>query len=107
MRREFIRELRGDSRKEAIDIYDQYRFEGAERGLHSSDTTVGHIMIRLTTKKVKEIHDYLIETEGGEPGIRDVGTLEYLIENINREDNAFEKAAWALLLADRHPFWDG
>ncbi len=64
-------------------------------------------MIRLTTKKVMEVHDYLIETEGGEPGIRDIGTLEYLIENINREDDAFEKAAWALLLADRHPFWDG
>ena len=64
-------------------------------------------MIRLTTKKVNEIHDYLIETDGGEPGIRDLGTLEYLIENINRKDDAFEKAAWALLLADRHPFWDG
>ena len=64
-------------------------------------------MIRLTTKNVNEIHDYLIETDGGEPGIRDIGTLEYLIENINRKDDAFEKAAWALLLADRHPFWDG
>jgi death-on-curing protein len=64
-------------------------------------------MIRLTVEMVKKIHDYLIETEGGEPGVRDAGTLEYLVDNINCEENLFRKAAWALLLADRHPFWDG
>lgn len=53
---------------------------------------------------VVEIHDYLIETEGGEPGIRDEGTLDYLIDNINFEEDLFKKAAWALFLADRHPF---
>ncbi len=64
-------------------------------------------MIRLTVEMVKKIHDYLIETEGGEPGVRDIGTLEYLVDNINREENLFRKAAWALMLADWHPFWDG
>lgn len=68
---------------------------------------VGYLMIRLTAKMVVEIQDYLIETEGGEPGIRDVGTLDYLIDNINFEEDLFKKAAWALFLADRHPFWDG
>ena len=68
---------------------------------------VGYLMIRLTAKMVVEIYDYLIETEGGEPGIRDVGTLDYLIDNINFEEDLFKKAAWALFLADRHPFWDG
>jgi death on curing protein len=65
------------------------------------------MMIRLTAKMVIELHDYLIDTEGGEPGIRDIGTLDYLIENINYEEDIFKKAAWALFLADRHPFWDG
>ena len=64
-------------------------------------------MIRLTAEMVIEMHDYIIETEEGEPGIRDMGTLEYLIDNINYETNLFKKAAWALFLADRHPFWDG
>jgi death-on-curing protein len=64
-------------------------------------------MINLTVEMVKKIHDYLIETEGGEPGVRDIGTLEYLIDNINCEEDLFRKAAWALMLADWHPFWDG
>jgi len=50
-------------------------------------------MIRLTAKMVTEMHGYIIETEGGEPGIRDMGTLEYLIDNINYEQDLFKKAA--------------
>jgi death-on-curing protein len=65
------------------------------------------MMIRLTSKMVIEMHDYLIEIEGGEPGFRDIGTLDYLMDNINHEEDLFKKAAWALFLADRHPFWDG
>ncbi|WP_424431454.1 type II toxin-antitoxin system death-on-curing family toxin [Methanothrix sp.] len=64
-------------------------------------------MINLTVEMVKKIHDYLIETEGGESGVRDIGTLEYLVNNINCEEDLFRKAAWALMLADWHPFWDG
>ena len=64
-------------------------------------------MTKLTAMMVIEMHDYLIETDGGEPGIRDMGTLEYLVDSINLEAELFRKAAWALYLADRHPFWDG
>ena len=62
---------------------------------------------RITEEAVIQIHDYLIEETGGNPGIRDPGTLYFLVEAINRESDIFRKAAQALLLADRHPFWDG
>jgi death-on-curing protein len=61
----------------------------------------------LTEKKVMQIHDFLIEETGGDPGIRDPATLYFLVEAINYETDLFRKAAQALFLADRHPFWDG
>ncbi len=64
-------------------------------------------MEELTEKKVIQIHDYLIEETGGDPGIRDLATLSFLVEAINRETDLFRKAAQALFLAERHPFWDG
>jgi death-on-curing protein len=64
-------------------------------------------MERLTEEKVIQIHDFLIEEMGGEPGLRDPGTLSFIVEAINCESDLFRKAAHALLLADRHPFWDG
>lgn len=64
-------------------------------------------MEELTEKKVIQIHDFLIEETGGEPGIRDLGTLSFVIEAINYESDLFRKAAQALFLAERHPFWDG
>ena len=64
-------------------------------------------MERLTEKKVIQIHDFLIEETGGEPGIRDPGTLSFVVEAINYESDLFRKAAQALFLAERHPFWDG
>jgi death-on-curing protein len=64
-------------------------------------------MEELTEKKVIQIHDFLIEEMGGEPGIRDLGTLSFLVDAINRESDLFRKAAQALFLAERHPFWDG
>jgi hypothetical protein len=69
------------------------RYARKARGLSSGDTIVGDLMIRLTVEMVKKIHDYLIETEGGEPGVRDIGTLEYLVNSINCEENLFRKAA--------------
>jgi death-on-curing family protein len=33
--------------------------------------------------------------------------LYYLVEAINHETDLFRKAAQALFLAERHPFWDG
>jgi death-on-curing protein len=62
---------------------------------------------QITEEDVIIIHDYLIEVTGGLPGIRNRGTLYFLVEAINRESDIFRKAAQALLLADRHPFWDG
>jgi death on curing protein len=64
-------------------------------------------MEELTEKKVIQIHDFLIEEMGGEPGIRDPATLSFLVEAINYEADFFRKAAQALFLAERHPFWDG
>lgn len=64
-------------------------------------------MEELTEKKVMQIHDFLIEETGGDPGIRDPATLYFLVEAINYETDLFRKAAQALFLADRHPFWDG
>lgn len=64
-------------------------------------------MEELTEKKIIQIHDFLIEGTGGNPGIRDSATLYYLVEAINHETDLFRKAAQALFLAERHPFWDG
>jgi len=64
-------------------------------------------MEELTEKKVIQIHDFLIEETGGESGIRDLGTLSFVVEAINYESDVFRKAAQALFLAERHPFWDG
>jgi death-on-curing protein len=64
-------------------------------------------MEELTEKKIIQIHDFLIEETGGNPGIRDSATLYYLVEAINHETDLFRKAAQALFLAERHPFWDG
>lgn len=64
-------------------------------------------MEELTVVMVIQIHDYLIEETGGSPGIRDHGTLYFIVDAINHEKDVFRKAAQALFLADRHPFWDG
>lgn len=67
-------------------------------------------MDKLTEEKVIQIHDFLIEEMGGEPGIRDPATLFFIVEAINYEQDLFRKAclsAQALFLANRHPFWDG
>ena len=64
-------------------------------------------MEELTEKKIIQIHDFLIEETGGNPGIRDSATLYFLVEAINHETDLLRKAAQALFLAERHPFWDG
>lgn len=61
---------------------------------------------KITAEMIIEIHDLLgpdLEIQG----IRDKGTLDYLVERINKERDVFKRAAWALYLADQHPFWDG
>lgn len=64
-------------------------------------------MSKLTEEMVIQIHDLVIATTGGEFGIRDGATLYFSLDAINREDDVLKKAALALLLAERHPFWDG
>jgi death-on-curing protein len=61
----------------------------------------------LTEKKAIQIHDFLIGEMGGEPSVRDPATLSFIVDAINYEQDLFRKAAQALFLADRHPFWDG
>lgn len=46
-------------------------------------------MERLTEKKVIQIHDFLIEKTGGEPGVRDPATLFFVVEAINYEPDIF------------------
>ncbi len=61
---------------------------------------------KITAKMVIEFHDLLgpdLEVQS----VRDRGILDHLVELINEEEDVFRRAAWALYLADRHPFWDG
>lgn len=58
-------------------------------------------MIDLTTQEIIEIHDILIELDKGTsewlPGVRDIGTLENLIEyKLVPENDVFKNAAHAL-----------
>lgn len=64
-------------------------------------------MEKLTEETVIQMHDFLIDATGGEPGLRDSGTLFFIVDAINNESNLFRKAAKALFLAETHPFWDG
>lgn len=61
---------------------------------------------KITAKMAIEFHD-LLGPDLEAQGIRDRGTLDYLVERINDEEDVFRRAAWALYMADQHPFWDG
>jgi death-on-curing protein len=62
----------------------------------------------LTTGKIIEIHNDIIQTFGGEQGIRDEATLEYLVYEVNHAKDIFRKAAIALhSICTSHPFFDG
>lgn len=64
------------------------------------ESVVFDCMDSLTVEMVIQIHDFLIGETGGLPGIRDPGTLYFLVEEINYEGDVFRKAANALFLAD-------
>jgi death-on-curing protein len=75
-------------------------------------------MLKVSRKLLKDIHDdILLEAAySGEEvteGVLSEGNLDEIIYRINKKyhenemENLFEKAAWALYLADCHPFWDG
>ena len=61
---------------------------------------------KITAKMAIEFHD-LLGSDLEAQGIRERGTLDYLVERINEEEDVFRRAAWALYVADQHPFWDG
>ncbi len=70
-------------------------------------------MIELTTQKIILIHDIIVELDKGTseylPGVRDLGTLEHLIEyQINPNNSVFLNAAFALhSITHRHAFNNG
>ncbi|MFZ3385272.1 MAG: type II toxin-antitoxin system death-on-curing family toxin [Candidatus Methanoperedens sp.] len=70
-------------------------------------------MLDLTTQKIIQIHDIIIEFDKGStdylPGIRDIGTLEHLIKyQINPENDVIKNASFALhSITDRHAFNNG
>ncbi|WFN36733.1 type II toxin-antitoxin system death-on-curing family toxin [Methanomicrobium antiquum] len=71
-------------------------------------------MIKLSVSKITEIQEIIIlnssnlEDRGTEGLIRDIGTLEYLVNNANYIEDSFEKAAFILHgIASYHPFIQG
>ncbi|MFZ0004673.1 MAG: type II toxin-antitoxin system death-on-curing family toxin [Methanoregula sp.] len=65
-------------------------------------------MEKLSVEKIIEIHNDIIEDFGGEHGVRDLATIEYLIYRLERKSSVFHKAAIALhAICTDHPFIDG
>ena len=65
-------------------------------------------MEKLSVEKIIEIHNDIIEDFGGEHGVRDLATIEYLIHRLERKSSVFHKAAIALhAICTDHPFIDG
>jgi len=65
-------------------------------------------MSGLSVERVIEIHNDIIEDFGGERGVRDLATIEYLIYRQNRKSTIFNKASIALhTICSEHPFVDG
>ena len=65
-------------------------------------------MTAITTEKIVEIHDYIIEKFGGVGGILNSGTIDFLVFELDKGADNFEKAAIVLNgIITRHPFMDG
>jgi hypothetical protein len=50
-------------------------------------------MTAITTEKIVEIHDYIIEKLGGVGGILNSGTIDFLVFELDKGADNFEKAA--------------
>ena len=62
----------------------------------------------LNPEKILEIQKLVICNFGGIDGVLCLGTIDYLVDQINDEPDLFRKAALALhIVANRHPFLDG
>ena len=65
-------------------------------------------MTEISTQKIIEIHNRIIEKYGGTGGILISGTIDFLIFEYNQKDDVFEKAALILYrIIQGHPFTDG
>ena len=66
------------------------------------------VSIGLSADQVIELHNDIIRDFGGEPGLRDPATLDYIVYQVNRSRNMYRKAAIALHgICTGHPFIDG
>lgn len=65
-------------------------------------------IIELSADQITEIHADIIRDFGGEPGLRDPATLDYVVYQTNRSRDVYRKAAVALHgICTGHPFIDG
>ncbi len=65
-------------------------------------------MDSLNTQKIIEIHNKIIKRYGGEQGILNEGSIDYLIYLLEKENDVFKIAAIVLYrLITNHPFIDG
>jgi peptidyl-tRNA hydrolase len=62
-------------------------------------------MIRITKKMIIEIHEDLIMRSGKAQGILCDGTIDYIIDKIEKENGVYARAAWALYMSRHHPFF--
>lgn len=62
----------------------------------------------LSADRIIGIHTDIIRDFGGEPGLRDPATLDYIVYRMNRSRGIYKKAAIALHgICTGHPFVDG
>lgn len=71
-------------------------------------------MICPTVEKLLDIQTSIIlnsdlpEDEGMEGKLRDIGTLEYIVDERNWKENLFDHASWLFYkIATQHPFFQG
>lgn len=82
-----------------------------QRALQASNNNATHFLVEimiLTSEKILEIHQLIISNFGGTDGVLCQGTIDYLVDQVNAQQDLFRQAAIALhIVADRHPFLDG
>ena len=62
----------------------------------------------LSADQIIEIHNDIIREFGGEPGLRDAATLDYVVYQVSRSHTMYRKASHALHgICTGHPFFDG
>ncbi len=65
-------------------------------------------MIELTTQKIIEVHDLIIENFGGTNGVLYSATIDHMVYKLNEKKDVFDKASLILhTIITEHPFYDG